>query len=80
MRTEPSQIDPGALTPLLVSAAGVAKLLDVSVRTVWNMHQDGQLGPLPLSLRGSTRWKVCEIEAWIEAGIPCREQWLAMRT
>lgn len=65
--------------PLLLSASGVAKLLGVSVRTIWNMHQDGQLGPLPVRLRGATRWKSAEIESWVSADCPNRERWLAVR-
>jgi predicted DNA-binding transcriptional regulator AlpA len=73
-----SDTSTGTLTPLLLSAAGVAKLLGVSTRTIWNMHQDGQLGPLPVSLRGSTRWKTEEILAWVRADCPNRERWLVI--
>ena len=68
-----------AIMPLLIPAAEVGKLLGVSTRTVWNMHQDGELGPLPIALRGSTRWKAEEIAAWVEVDCPNRERWLIMR-
>lgn len=67
-----------ATMPLLLPAAGVGKMLGVSTRTVWNMHQDGQLGPLPIHLRGATRWKFAEIEAWVQADCPNRERWLTI--
>ncbi|HSW00316.1 MAG TPA: hypothetical protein VLI39_09105 [Sedimentisphaerales bacterium] len=78
--TNNSQDSLGTTTmPLLLSASGVGKLLGVSVRTVWNLHQDGQLGPLPVRLRGATRWKSAEIESWVSADCPNRERWLAVR-
>lgn len=64
------------LEPLLIGAAAVAKLLSVSTRTVWNMHQDGQLGPLPCRIRGATRWKTEEITEWVRADCPDRQRWL----
>lgn len=55
--------------PLLVTAEGVAKLLQVSKRTLWRLLSMGQLLP-PVRLGGSVRWRLDEIKQWIEAGCP----------
>lgn len=45
----------------------VAELLDVSRATVWRLVKSGDLPP-PYKLRGSTRFKLCEIVEAIEKG------------
>ena len=67
-----------AESPLLLGAAAVGRLLGVSLRQVWSLHQIGSI-PLPLKLRGRTLWSRAEIERWIEAGCPKRERWLDMK-
>ena len=64
-----------ALAPLLIGAAAVGQLLGVSVRTVWTMNETGELGPLPLHLRGRTLWKAEEIRGWVSLNCPSRERW-----
>lgn len=81
-------IDPPAPAPigdtlpdlgrLTVDAAGVARLLSVSVRNVWAMHASGRL-PLPCHIGRRRLWPVDELRAWCLAGMPPREQWQAMR-
>jgi len=66
-------------TALLVGAKDVAKLLGVSVRSVWNMHQTGALGPLPIRLGARTLWRTADIEAWVRLGCPNRERWTDMQ-
>jgi predicted DNA-binding transcriptional regulator AlpA len=51
--------------PLLVDAKTLAKMLSVSVRTVWTLNAAGEL-PKPVRLGGSTRWKLSEIKNWID--------------
>ncbi len=68
--------DEVTVTPLLIGAAGLAKLLGVSTRSVWNMHASGTLGPLPVRLGARTLWRVSEIQMWTEAGCPMRDRWL----
>lgn len=53
----------------LVSVNGVARLLDVSPRTVWRMLSAGEIAE-PVRLRGATRWRREDIERWIAARCP----------
>lgn len=63
---------------LLVSAAELAHLLGISRSTVWSWHASGEI-PLPLRIRGATRWRRAEIARWVEAGCPGRQRWNAMK-
>ncbi|MCC6228407.1 MAG: helix-turn-helix domain-containing protein [Phycisphaerales bacterium] len=55
-------------SPALLRAADVAALLAISVRCVWRLVASGDL-PRPIKLGGSTRWRACDLEAFIaEAG------------
>ena len=55
--------------PVLVKDHEVARMLDVSKRTVWRMVSAGQI-PLPVRLGGNTRWRLLDIQNWIERGCP----------
>ena len=59
--------------PILLSVDEVASLVRVSRRTVWRLVSSGELIK-PVRLRGSTRWRRTELEAWIEAGCPPAHQ------
>lgn len=54
---------------LLVSAQMLAKRLQLSVRTLWRLRSAGKL-PKPVRLGGSVRWRVTDINAWVDAGCP----------
>lgn len=74
---------PGLVTsesdgPLLVNADAVARMMSVSVRTLWRLLSAGQLVP-PLRLGRSVRWRKAEIEAWIQAGCPAPATGLSRR-
>jgi excisionase family DNA binding protein len=58
-----------AIAPLLMTAKQLAKLLDVSMRSIWRMRSSGQL-PLAVRLGGAVRWRVDEIKNWIARGCP----------
>jgi predicted DNA-binding transcriptional regulator AlpA len=60
---------------LVLPAAGVAKLLEISERHLWACHASGKLGPRPIALGRSKRWRIAELHAWLAAGAPNREQW-----
>ena len=64
---------------LLADAAGVARMLGVSRRHVQKLDSSGRLGPCAVSLGRSRRWRVKEIIAWADAGLPPREKWQAMQ-
>jgi predicted DNA-binding transcriptional regulator AlpA len=64
---------------LALPAAEVAKLLGISERHLWAMHSTGRLGPRPIALGRAKRWRIDELRAWLDAGAPSRDKWLAMR-
>lgn len=55
--------------PLLVTSAEVARLLNVSTRTLWRQLSAGQI-PQPVRFGGTVRWRVNEIKNWIAEGCP----------
>jgi excisionase family DNA binding protein len=59
----------GEIQKLLVSADELAKMLDVSERTIWRLLSGGKL-PRPLRLGGSVRWRLAEVTTWIAEGCP----------
>ena len=67
---------------LAISAKTLASMLDVSVRTVWNWHQSGTLGVVPLQCSDRvTRWDRAEVERWwsesLKSGRPIgRDEWV----
>jgi excisionase family DNA binding protein len=59
----------GDTEPLLITAAELAALLNLSKRTLWRLRSAGDL-PKPVKLGNSVRWIRDEIKNWIEAGRP----------
>ncbi len=57
------------LQPYLIPAETVAKLLDISTRTLWRMRSAGTLPP-PVKLGGVVRWRLDQLVEWIESGCP----------
>ena len=60
--------------PLLLTAADVAGLLAVSLRTVRRLDITGRL-PAPLTIGRAVRWRRAEIASWLAAGAPPRSRW-----
>lgn len=58
--------------PLLIAAAQVAKMLQISTRTLWRLNSAGRL-PAPVRLGGTVRWRLEEIKIWIARGCPKAE-------
>ncbi len=58
--------------PALISALELAKLLQVSTRTLWRLRSAGKLIK-PIKIGGSTRWRLDEVQAWIAEGCPAPE-------
>jgi predicted DNA-binding transcriptional regulator AlpA len=82
MTTTPETHAPSAdhdRDPLTYSADQLAEALGVSERHVWSMHSTGRLGPRPLAFGRAKRWVAAEIRAWLSAGGPSRDKWLAIR-
>lgn len=63
--------DERAVEPMLGTAADVAKLLDLSERTVWRLLSAKRL-PEPLRIGGSVRWRLDQVRQWISAGCPAQ--------
>jgi predicted DNA-binding transcriptional regulator AlpA len=57
----------------LLDAKAIAKMLGLSVRTIWRLSDGGQM-PKPVRLGSAVRWKTDEINRWIESGCPKVEQ------
>jgi predicted DNA-binding transcriptional regulator AlpA len=59
--------------PLVVDIKGLAKMLQ---RSVASLRRDEAHGRLPAGIRigRSKRWRMAEIEAWVEAGAPATPQ------
>ena len=55
--------------PRLVTAQEVARLLNISTRTLWRLRSAGHL-PAPVRLGGAVRWQLNEIRKWIDDGCP----------
>lgn len=64
---------PGSRGPLLISARELATMLGISVRTVWRKVSGGELME-PVRIGRCTRWRLQEINEWIDAGCPPVEQ------
>lgn len=54
---------------LLVTAEEVARMLNVSVRSIWRMRSAGHV-PKPIRMGGNIRWRRIDIEEWVAAGCP----------
>jgi predicted DNA-binding transcriptional regulator AlpA len=51
----------------LVSVESVAKMFDVSPRTVWRWNSAGEI-PAPIKVAGTTRWRRTDLLRWIDGG------------
>lgn len=56
-------------TPKLINAEELAKLMDVSERTLWRLLSGGKV-PKPVRIGRSTRWRLAEVTEWIDRGCP----------
>ena len=62
-----SSASPGSTS--LLKADDMAKLLKISVRTLWRLVSSGRV-IAPIRLTGNTRWQRDQVEKWINAGCP----------
>jgi predicted DNA-binding transcriptional regulator AlpA len=53
--------------PLLIPAAVVAEMMQISVRTLWRLTSAKRV-PAPLRIGGTVRWRLDEIKKWIAEG------------
>ncbi len=67
------------LTRRQLTAREAANRIGVGRSQFYQMHSSGQLGPQPVRYgKKCIRWRADEIDAWLAAGSPSREKWLAM--
>lgn len=57
------------LEPVLISADELARLINISTRTLWRLLSARQV-PEPIRIGGSTRWRLDQVRQWIEQGCP----------
>jgi predicted DNA-binding transcriptional regulator AlpA len=65
----------------LLTREQVAAMLNVSLRTFTELESAGAVGPEPVRLGGSgrlIRYQADRIRAWVAAGAPGRQRWLAI--
>jgi predicted DNA-binding transcriptional regulator AlpA len=60
---------------LLIDTHVVAKLLDVSERTVFSLQTEKQM-PAPIRFGRAVKWRLAEILEWVGAGCPPEAAWL----
>jgi excisionase family DNA binding protein len=53
----------------LITAAELARLMQISQRTVWRLVSADRIIP-PIRIGGNTRWRLDEVERWIVDGCP----------
>ena len=61
---------------LLATARTAAAMCGISLRTWRTWDAAGRI-PQPVRIGRSTRWRVDELRAWVEAGCPRRAEWEA---
>jgi len=74
----PSNSTSGAKGRLLLTAAEAAEVCSKSLRT-WRTWDSAGLIPAPRRIGRSTLWSRRELEDWVEAGCPLRQEWDAMK-
>ena len=65
-------------TEQLLTTKAVAQILSLSPRTVHRLNSSSKIIK-PLRISGSVRYSQSELMAWIEAGMPSRSQWEALK-
>jgi predicted DNA-binding transcriptional regulator AlpA len=62
----------------LLSAKTLARMLSLSVRSVWRLRA-GQKLPEPVRVGGAIRWRQTDIERWAAMGCPGRKEFETFR-
>jgi predicted DNA-binding transcriptional regulator AlpA len=60
--------------PLLLTARQAAAVCGRSLRTWRSWDSSGRI-PRPIRIGSSTLWRAVELQAWVDAGCPSREEW-----
>ena len=67
------------LAPALLGADKAAELLDICRRHFLSLDSTGRLGPMPVKLGRCVKWVRVELEAWVAARCPTREEWIKLQ-
>jgi predicted DNA-binding transcriptional regulator AlpA len=59
---------------LLIDTKQVSKLLNISPRTIFRLHQEKAM-PEPIRLGTRIQWRVRELIEWVEADCPPQRSW-----
>lgn len=65
-------------TQRLLRDREVARVMGVSKSMIHKRNRMGLL-PMPIRIGRVLRWDANEIQAWIDAGLPSREKWTALK-
>jgi predicted DNA-binding transcriptional regulator AlpA len=76
IQNPPREIPP--VEALLIPASVAALMCGRSEASWWRDHAAERV-PAPVRLGGRTLWRVEELRQWIDAGLPSREEWEALR-
>jgi predicted DNA-binding transcriptional regulator AlpA len=66
-----------ATLPLMLKSSAFARLLSIGESTLAALRTEGKIGPTPIKVGGSVRFKSAEVIAWITAGCPDAVTWRA---
>lgn len=55
-----------SIAPRMINVREVAAILSISTRSVWRLVAAGEL-PQPIRFGRNVRWRLEDVEAWIEA-------------
>jgi hypothetical protein len=50
-------------------------MLSISRALLYEMSASGELGPMPLHFHRKALWRVDELQRWVSADCPPRQQW-----
>lgn len=62
----------------LVDAQEVSQLLSLSKRQVFRLNSSGDI-PASMKVGGSVRWSLKELNNWMDAKAPTRDEWERMK-
>lgn len=60
-------------SPKLINASDLAEMLGISERTIWRLIASGKLIQ-PIRIGKSVRWRLEQVNQWIESGCPTTER------
>ncbi len=62
----------------LTDIKGIAAMLNIGESTANRLDASGRL-PMPVRIGKSKKWRIHEIQKWIQEGAPARTKWEALK-